>query len=604
MMGDGTAGNTMTDVEPVIINDPEQAVVDAFTAKAWSEYPVETWPDACFDPWTTQTGPFELFAESNGHIGATDADGVECPDIYPVTVHEDGTISGFYALEGQCHLGYMGQGICVPATLDQTFDGFHETPVTLDSGATLMVGFGTALKDHVSEMLPAAQVVEAQSDISALVAVLRAYYYPGAGIYLAGHLMSDVDTELVNKMRLGYPSGHWAIENNAHSLRIFHWVLKPGFAPQWYVPKETGVTASRTRLGADKTLGDTMSKNPNLNAVIAAYKIVSEPTGLRWDDRVKLPDGAFGAVSATYVDSSGAAYVVVRVETDGQLGDSIIYRADEVEATGEKYEYTYENEDAAENAVVASEAAVTAGETVVPAARALRPVKASAFDVYSGDVWEAGPKPDQIAYPGDQVTLSSGETAMVQEIEPGVGGVVYEVIVDVSGEGTQWGAVLTATADQITPTGNVYTLVSWDDGWSDYAMSAGRGVKRAVRAGLLTSKPCCKKCAETGGSCGGAKTAAELPATETPDPIEADTELPDVVTSLNAMNDAVRALDEKVTAELASLGDRITVLEGGDTAADDSGDTQTGDGTDAEGMTARSARFPASVLQLNKTPSE
>ena len=94
--------------------------------------------------------------------------------------------------------------------------------------------------------------------LSALAAVLRAYYYPGAGIYLAGKLMADVDAELVNKMRLGYPSGHWAIENDAHSLRIFHWVLKPGFAPQWYVPKETGVTASRTRLGADKTVGATI----------------------------------------------------------------------------------------------------------------------------------------------------------------------------------------------------------------------------------------------------------------------------------------------------------------------------------------------------------
>lgn len=608
MMGDGTAGNTMADVEPVVINDPEQAVVAAFTAKAWAEYPVETWPDACFDGWTGQTGTFELFTEPNGHIVAADANGMECPDIYPVTIHEDGTISGFYALEGQCHLGYMGQGICVPATLDQSFDGFHETPVTLDSGASLMVGFGTALKDHVSETLPAAQVVEAQSDISALAAVLRAYYYPGAGIYLAGKLMADVDAELVNKMRLGYPSGHWAIENDAHSLRIFHWVLKPGFAPQWYVPKETGVTASRTRLGADKTLGDTMSKNPNLNAVIAAYKIVSEPTGLRWDDRVKLPDGAFGAVSATYVDSGGAAYVVVRVETDGQLGDNIIYRTDEVEATGEKYEYTYENEDAAENAIVASEAAVTAGETVVPATRTMRPVKASAFDVYDGDVWSAGPKPAQVAYPGDQVTLSTGELAMVQEIEAGVDGVVYEVIVDVSGEGTQWGAVLTATADQITPTGNVYTLVSWNDGWSDVPVSAGRNVKRAVRAGLITSKPCCKKCGETGGSCGGGKTAAELPATETPDPIEADTELPDVVTSLNAMNQAVRDLDEKVTAELASLGDRITTLEGGDSAdsanADGTGDTNSGDSTSSEGVTARKARFPDSVLQLSKTPSE
>lgn len=609
MMGNGTAGNTMADVEPVVINDPEQAVVDAFTAKAWAEYPVETWPDDAFDGWTDQQGPFKLTTHidyPDGHIYVIDAFGNDCPEAYPVTIHEDGTISGFYALEGQCHLRYMGQGICVPATLDQSFDGFHETPITLDSGATLMVGFGTALKDHVSETLPAAQVVEAQSDISALAAVLRAYYYPGAGIYLAGKLMADVDTELVNKMRLGYPSGHWAIENDAHSLRIFHWVLKPGFAPQWYVPKETGVTASRTRLGADKTLGDTMSTNQNLNAVIAAYKIVPEPTGLRWDDRVKLPDGTFGAVSSTYVDSNGAGYVVVRVEADGRLGDSIIYRADEVEATGEKYKYAHENEgDVAENAIVASEAGASVPATMHRTGKP-RAIRASAYDVYNGDVWSVGPKPDQVAYPGDQVTLSTGETAMVQEIEPGVDGVVYEVIIDTSGEATAWGDEVTATADQITPTGNVYTLVSWTSwGESDYdiPVMAGRNVKRAVRAGLLTPKPCCKKCGETGGSCGG-KTAAELPATETPDEVAADTELPDVVTALNAMNDAVRALDEKVTAELSSLGGRIAVLEGGETDSEDSGDTETEDDTGTEGMTARKARFPASVLQLSKTPSE
>ncbi len=608
MMGHGTAGNTMADVEPVVINDPEQAVVAAFTAKAWAEYPVETWPDACFDGWTGQAGPFELFTEPNGHIVAADGSGVECPDIYPVTIHEDGTISGFYALEGQCHLGYMGQGICVPATLDQSFDGFHETPITLDSGATLMVGFGTALKDHVSETLPAAQVVEAQSDISALAAVLRAYYYPGAGIYLAGKLMADVDTELVNKMRLGYPSGHWAIENDAHSLRIFHWVLKPGFAPQWYVPKETGVTASRTRLGADKTLGDTMSKNPNRNAVIAAYTVVADPTGLSWNDRVTLADGTFASVDEVMTGADGTEYVLVRPEVNGELGDAVLYRADEVTATGEKYEYTYEGNDT-ENAVVASAAGVEVPATMHRTGKP-RAIRASAYDVYQGDVWSVGPKPDQVAYPGDQVTLSTGETAMVQEIEPGVDGVVYEVIVDTSGEGTAWGDEVTATADQITPTGNVYTLVSWTSwGESDYdnPVMAGRNVKRAVRAGLVTSKPCCKNCGETGGNCGGGKTAAELPATETPDPIDTDTELPDVVTSLNAMNDAVRALDEKVTAELASLGDRITALEGGDSAdsanADGTGDTNTGDGT-GDGVTARKARFPESVLQLSKTPSE
>lgn len=611
MMGNGTAGNTMADVEPVVINDPEQAVVDAFTAKAWAEYPVETWPDDAFDGWTDQQGPFKLTTHidyPDGHIYVIDAFGNDCPEACPVTIHEDGTISGFYALEGQCHLGYMGQGICVPATLDQSFDGFHETPITLDSGATLMVGFGTALKDHVSETLPAAQVVEAQSDISALAAVLRAYYYPGAGIYLAGKLMADVDTELVNKMRLGYPSGHWAIENDAHSLRIFHWVLKPGFAPQWYVPKETGVTASRTRLGADKTLGDTMSKNPNRNAVIAAYTVVADPTGLSWNDRVTLADGTFASVDEVMTGADGTEYVLVRPEVNGELGDAVLYRADEVTATGEKYEYTYEGNDT-ENAVVASAAGVEVPATMHRTGKP-RAIRASAYDVYQGDVWSVGPKPDQVAYPGDQVTLSTGETAMVQEIEPGVDGVVYEVIVDTSGEGTAWGDEVTATADQITPTGNVYTLVSWTSwGESDYdnPVMAGRNVKRAVRAGLVTSKPCCKNCGETGGNCGGGKTAAELPATETPDPIDTDTELPDVVTSLNAMNDAVRALDEKVTAELASLGDRITALEGGDSAdsanADGTGDTNTGDGT-GDGVTARKARFPESVLQLSKTPSE
>jgi len=282
----------------------------------------------------------------------------------PVTIDEDGRVHGFYALEGQCHLGYLNQGICVPATLDTVFASFHEKLVTLDDGNMIRVGFATASDDHVSAELDGADVLAVQSDISVLAAVLTAYYYEGAGIYLAGHLLDDVDPGLVNRMRLGYPSGHWSVDAGKHHLELFHWVTKPGFAPKWYVEPPAVAASAATLL--NKSIGETMSTHVAtrrrsrrdlvpVRPATAAYTVVPvRPPTFEWYEQVTTSDGKTGAVGDSIWTNTGAEYVAFVEETDGALneGDRVYYPVSELTSTGQSYQWDWA-EDVDDAAVMA-----------------------------------------------------------------------------------------------------------------------------------------------------------------------------------------------------------------------------------------------------------
>jgi hypothetical protein len=332
--------------QPIVIVDG--AEISGFVAKAWTatEYPTTEWPDDSFAGWTDQPGPFELWQEVNGHVFAKAGDGAECPEMFPVTIAADGSIRGFYAIEGQCHIGYLGQGVCVPPTLDTEFTEFHEKPIRLASGANLDIGFGTALDDHVSGDLPGDKVVQVQVDLSTLVCALRATYYPGAGIWLSGHMLPGVDESLVAAMRLGYPSGHWAADTGEHSLRIFHWVTKPGYAPKWYVPRagDAGVvTASVMLPGGAARQGETMSDVESVQA--GSVYVIKPIVGPRESERVRWPDGV-GRFASLEDATDGASFYRVQPEIDGLLSDeyALVPVAD-AELTGEVYEWGYQDED-------------------------------------------------------------------------------------------------------------------------------------------------------------------------------------------------------------------------------------------------------------------
>ena len=332
--------------QPIVIVDG--AEISGFVARAWTatEYPTTEWPDESFGGWTDQPGPFELWQEVNGHIFAKAGDGSECPEMFPVTIAADGSVSGFYAIEGQCHIGYLGQGVCVPPTLDTEFAEFHEKPIRLASGANLDIGFGTALNDHVSGDLPGDKVVQVQVDLSTLVCALRAVYYPGAGIWLSGHMLPGVDESLVAAMRLGYPSGHWAADTGEHSLRIFHWVTKPGYAPKWYVPRagDAGVvTASVMLPGGAARQGETMSDVTSVQAG-SVFTIVPIE-GPRLDERVRW-SGGIGRFVSQEDSSDGVTFYRVNPEVDGVVSDeSVLVPAADAELTGEVYEWGYRDED-------------------------------------------------------------------------------------------------------------------------------------------------------------------------------------------------------------------------------------------------------------------
>lgn len=337
--------------QPIVIVDGSD--ISGFVAKAWTatEYPTTEWPDESFGGWTDQSGPFELWQEQNGHIFAKAGDGTECPEMFPVTIAADGSIRGFYAIEGQCHIGYLGQGVCVPPTLDTEFSEFHEKPIRLASGTNLDVGFGTAVDGHVSGDLPGDKVVQVQVDLSTLVCALRAVYYPGAGIWLSGHMLPGVDESLVAAMRLGYPSGHWAADTGEHSLRIFHWVTKPGYAPKWYVPRagDAGVvTASVMLPGGAARQGETMSDVTSVQAG-SVFTIVPIE-GPRPNERVRWPDGV-GIYMGSEESTDGTLFWRVQPEVDGVvLNESVLVPAADAELTGEVYVWGYEDEDMPEDA--------------------------------------------------------------------------------------------------------------------------------------------------------------------------------------------------------------------------------------------------------------
>ena len=328
--------------QPIVIVDG--AEISGFVAKAWTatEYPTTEWPDESFTGWTDQPGPFELWQEVNGHVFAKASDGAECPEMFPVTIAADGSIRGFYAIEGQCHIGYLGQGVCVPPTLDTEFTEFHEKPIRLASGVNLDIGFGTALDDHVSGDLPGDKVVQVQVDLSTLVCALRAVYYPGAGIWLSGHMLPGVDEGLVAAMRLGYPSGHWAADTGEHSLRIFHWVTKPGYAPKWYVPRagDVGVvTASVMLPGGAARQGETMSDVESVQAGVG-YDV--QPVR-QWfpHQRVRWGDN-YGMLMSREVTDSGSAFYNVAPEDNGRiLDETVLIAADDVELLDAIYEWRY-----------------------------------------------------------------------------------------------------------------------------------------------------------------------------------------------------------------------------------------------------------------------
>ncbi len=352
------------------------SVMTASAAQRWKQaitaadiaalYPAAGWTLEMFDGWTDQAGPFQMWQDEHGKIWAETIGGVACPEVIPVRIDDTGRIYGFYGLEGLCHVGWLSQGVCVPATLDTTFSEFHSRDIVLDTGDTLRVGFGTAVEDHTDE-LDGAEALAAQVDVSQLVAVVRATYYPGVGIWFAGQIIPGTDPVLVEQMRLGYPSGHWAGETS-YDLRLVHWVTKPGFPPDWYVPEggriaatavdngtvPSGTTNQRSAVVATRTFSTRIApKQP----VAASYKVVDAPP-FRWESRLDLGDGNFGRYSQTVYDADGNQFVIVIVQEGNEFADtSTVYPVGDVSDTGQAYEWVYDEE---EDVIVASRGAVKA----------------------------------------------------------------------------------------------------------------------------------------------------------------------------------------------------------------------------------------------------
>lgn len=264
----------------------------------------------------------ELVFDPADFAGWNTSDGVTS-----VRIDADGRIRGFYAPVGACHLGYLGQGVCVPPDLDTTLTTFNQRPVKLVGGETIRVGFGTIIGPHASEELPADQVVQAQSDLGAVVVVLHARYYPNVGLFLSGKVLPDVPHSVVARARLGYPSGHWAYEDGRHKLVLFHWVLKPGFEPtSWDLT--AGLSAS--------TKGSDMSQSAVSD--VSGNWVVADKPSIDVGDQVEV-GGIQAMVTADGNAGGGDALIAVRhdIGNGSFAANDVVVSVSQVTPTGKRY---------------------------------------------------------------------------------------------------------------------------------------------------------------------------------------------------------------------------------------------------------------------------
>lgn len=549
----------------------DKKVVAAFTAAQTVPFPEMVLPAASFEPWTDLDGPFVMFRDDTTElIWAETADGVRVGDVTSVRIDETGCIRGFYGLEGQCHLGWLQQGICVPATLDTELAKFHTRSIALDDGTRTQIGFGTCLGEHARDVLNQKQVVAVQEDLSLLVAGLKVWYYEGVGIYVAGHVFDWVDANTVSRMRVGYPSGHWQSDSQGDpmDLMLFHWVTNPGQGPHvWDVTASAVVPESRVGM-----MGETGESDMSAETVTAAYTLVDVPK-LQPYEQVQTPDGGVGAaVRVGLVGPDGEELVEVVPEIDGVIemwdDNGVIYALSDLVPTGKKYKWTHDNGFPVE--------AAPPTDTVTAGVEADHEVEA-----YPSDVWELVEAPPVNLL--DQVTLADGRTAMVKEMSAGVDGPVFEVLVDTGVDAPLFGDVeVVATVGQLTRTGMVYRLAK------DSMPASGDGM--GMMASKSVTASCCSTCAASGGSCGGGKKKrAMTAATDTTGDAGDGTAVADMA--------AVSAQLEALTARLDDLTARLDALETAD--GQDAADMQeTADtATDAPVTASSAAGFPATVVK-------
>jgi len=151
----------------------------------------------------------------------------------PVTITEDGRVSGLLARWGTCHTGFGDYGKCVTPPRSQTgYAAFHRSPVLTASGKEIRAGLITLDTTHPvgrdGAMLNELTAAAHYDNTGSQVAIVRAGENKH-GIWVAGALVPEATEEQVAKLRRSPLSGDWRDRGGNLELVAALAVNSPGF---------------------------------------------------------------------------------------------------------------------------------------------------------------------------------------------------------------------------------------------------------------------------------------------------------------------------------------------------------------------------------------
>lgn len=123
----------------------------------------------------------------------------------PITVTEDGRVSGHIATWDQCHTGIMG--VCRTPPRGLTYDFFHTGVIDTDAGP-MKVGRISVNRGHAPLTASRAQTMEHYDNTESVGAYVRAGE-DEHGPWVSGVLRAGASDEIVEMLKANPPSGDW-----------------------------------------------------------------------------------------------------------------------------------------------------------------------------------------------------------------------------------------------------------------------------------------------------------------------------------------------------------------------------------------------------------
>lgn len=147
-------------------------------------------------------------------------------EVTPITVHDDGRVSGHIAAWGTDHIGMAG-GTRAPRSRSG-YAYFHTGVIRTDDGIDIPVGQLTLAGGHAALSATAIEAVQHYDSTESAIADVHAGE-DRYGIWVSGSLRPDITPEKVRAFRASAPSGDWRPINGRLELVAVCQVNVPGF---------------------------------------------------------------------------------------------------------------------------------------------------------------------------------------------------------------------------------------------------------------------------------------------------------------------------------------------------------------------------------------